>query len=288
MLKQLSAYARLMRLDRPIGIWLLAWPMMWALWIAAEGRPDERILIIFMLGALITRSAGCIVNDLADRHLDAQVARTRSRPLATGEVSVMEALVLFVGLGLFAVGLALMLNRDSQLIAAAATALLLIYPFMKRYISIPQLILGLAFGCAVPMAFAAQTGSVPQQGWFVFAITALWAIIYDTMYAMCDRQDDLDAGIKSTAILFGDADRFVIGAMQITFLLALGLLGRQLAFGGWYAAAMVGVALLMTYQQHLIRDREPKRCLQAFQNNHYIGMVLFVGIALDYFYALAA
>ncbi|MEM8546543.1 MAG: 4-hydroxybenzoate octaprenyltransferase [Pseudomonadota bacterium] len=287
-LQQLGAYARLMRLDRPAGIWLLAWPMMWALWIAGEGRPDENILIIFMLGAVITRSAGCIINDCADRNLDGQVARPRERPLATGEVSSTEALILFAGLGLLGIGLALMLNQLSQIVAVAAVVLIIVYPFMKRFVSVPQLVLGLAFGCAVPMAFAALTNELPRVAWFLYAITALWAIIYDTMYAMCDREDDLVAGIRSTAILFGDTDRFVVGAMQVTMLMALTLLGQQLNFGGWYIAALVGVALLMGYQQHLIRQREPSACLQAFLNNQFVGLVLFAGIALDYLYRAPA
>lgn len=284
MLRQLDVYLRLTRLDRPIGIWLLAWPMLWALWIAGTGRPDATILVVFALGAVITRSAGCVINDVADRHFDGNVTRTQDRPLATGEIGVVEALALFIGLGFIAIGLAAMLNNLSRVLAAAAVVLMVVYPFMKRHISVPQLVLGLAFGLAVPMAFAAQTNAIPQDAWFLFAITALWAVIYDTMYAMCDREDDLAAGIRSSAILFGESDKFVIGALQAMMLMALLLLGQRLGMTAWYYLAIVSVAMFMAYQQWLIRNRQPAACLAAFKNNHYIGMTVFVGIALHYLY----
>lgn len=288
LLRQLLVYVRLMRLDRPIGIWLLAWPMLWALWIAGNGKPDATILIVFVLGAVITRSAGCVINDIADRNFDGEVQRTRERPLANGEVGVVEALALFIGLGFIAIGLAATLNTLSRVIAGVAVVIMVAYPFMKRFISVPQLILGLAFGTAVPMAFAAQTNAIPQDAWFLFAITALWAVIYDTMYAMCDRKDDLAAGIRSTAILFGETDKFVIGALQAIMLMALLLLGQRLEMTLWYYACVIAVAVFMGYQQWLIKDRDEHRCLQAFLNNHFIGMTLFVGLALHYLYAPAA
>lgn len=287
LIKQLGIYGRLMRLDKPIGIWLLAWPMLWALWIAGEGRPDPDILLIFCLGALVTRSAGCVINDIADRKFDSQVRRTRARPLARGEIGTSEAIAVFVGLGLIALGLVTMLNGLTQVLAAGATVLMIIYPFMKRFLSVPQLILGLAFAMAIPMAFAAQTGAIDPIAWFLFAITVIWAVIYDTMYAMCDREDDLIAGIRSTAILFGDADRFVIAALQIMMLIALLMLGGRLSLTGWYYAAVVGVAAFMLFQQHLIRDREPLACFRAFLNNHFVGMVIFIGLALHYLYTPA-
>jgi 4-hydroxybenzoate polyprenyltransferase len=282
MLEQARIYAALMRLDRPIGIWLLMWPMLWALWIAADGEPDPRIFLIFMAGTLVTRSAGCIINDIADRGLDPQVRRTRSRPLASGQVGTVEALAVFCGLGFVGVGLAALLNPLTQWLAVGAVLLMVLYPFTKRFLSVPQLVLGIAFGWAVPMAFAAQTGEIPEIAWFLFAITAVWAVIYDTMYAMVDRDDDIVAGIRSTAILFADMDRFVIGCLQGVMLLALLMLGRRVGLGGWYFAGVAATAVFMAYQQYLIRDREPRACFAAFLNNHYVGMALFIGILLDY------
>ena len=284
LLQQLMIYAQLMRLNKPIGIWLLAWPMLWALWVAAEGFPDQRILIIFCIGALVTRSAGCVINDIADRNIDGHVRRTRMRPLANGDIGIAEAIAVFVALGLVAIGLVTMLNPLTQILAGAATVLMIAYPFMKRFLSVPQLILGLAFAMAIPMAFAALTGEIDAVAWFIFAITVVWAVIYDTMYAMCDREDDVIAGGRSTAILFGEADRFVIGALQVLMLLGLLMLGDRLTLGGWYYLSVIATAVFMIYQQVLIRERDPMRCFQAFLNNHFIGMVLFIGIALHYAY----
>ena len=286
-LRQLQIYWRLARLDRPIGIWLLMWPMLWGLWVAGTGQPDQQVLIVFLLGAIVTRSAGCIVNDIADRKLDADVRRTRDRPLASGQVGVIEALALFIIFGFVAIGLVSTQNTLTQLLAGGGALLMVAYPFMKRFISVPQFILGVAFAWAIPMAFAAQTGEIPIVAWHLFAITAVWAVIYDTMYAMCDREDDLTAGIKSTAILFGDTDRFVIGALQLFMLLALTMLGTRLSLGPWYYAAIPAVAIFMLYQQHLIRDRDPALCFRAFLNNQWIGLVVFVGLALHYLYASA-
>ncbi len=284
---QLLSYAQLMRLDKPIGIYLLLWPMLWALWIAAEGHPTPRVFLILMIGVLVTRAAGCIINDLADRKLDREVKRTVRRPLAAGTVSITEAVALFAGLGLIAIGLALALNKLVQMLALAATALLVIYPFTKRFLSVPQLILGVAFGWAVPMAFAAQTGELSPVSWLIFAIAVIWAVIYDTMYAMVDRDDDLEAGVRSTAILFGDADRFVIAGMQVCMLLGLLMLGARADLGGWYHAAIGISTLFMLYEQWLIKDRLRDKCFKAFQNNHYIGMTIFFGVALDYLFRVA-
>lgn len=284
---QLGIYGRLMRLDRPVGIWLLMWPMLWALWIAGEGRPAADILVVFLAGCVVTRSAGCVINDIADRRFDPHVTRTRSRPLAAGEIGVVEAFTVFVGLGFIAIGLVATLNPLTQVLAGGAVVLMVVYPFMKRVLSVPQLVLGAAFGMAIPMAFAAQTGSIDPLAWFLFAITVLWAVIYDTMYAMCDRPDDLEAGVRSTAVLFGDADRFIIGIMQVMLMLALVMLGDRIGATSWFYAALVVVFALMLYQQYLIRNREPQACFAAFLNNRHLGMAVFIGIALHYLYAPA-
>jgi 4-hydroxybenzoate polyprenyltransferase len=279
---QLKNYVQLMRLDRPIGIWLLLWPTLWALWLAGEGHPDGGVFAVFFLGVIVMRSAGCVLNDFADRKIDPHVKRTRSRPLATGAVAPMEALTLFVALSLIAVGFAAMLNRPAQILAVVAAGLTIVYPFIKRFISIPQFVLGAAFGWAVPMAFAAQTGETEQLAWLVFGTALIWAVIYDTFYAMADREDDRKIGVKSTAILFGDADLFVIGALQILMLLALVLIGQMAELGGWYYGSIAIVTLLMVYHQWLAREREPEACFRAFLHNHYIGMAVFIGILLDY------
>ena len=244
---QLSNYAQLMRLDKPIGTWLLLWPTLWALWLAGEGHPDGGIFIVFMLGVFVMRSAGCVLNDFADRKIDPYVERTRSRPIASGAVAPMEALTLFVALALIAIGLAMMLEQPlARRLAVVAAALTIVYPFIKRFISIPQLVLGMAFGWAVPMAFAAQTGQTPQLAWLVFGTTLVWAIIYDTFYAMADREDDLNIGVKSTAILFGDADLFVIGGLQILMLLSLVFIGNMAELGAWYYTSSPGAGRKLT------------------------------------------
>jgi 4-hydroxybenzoate polyprenyltransferase len=280
----LHQYALLMRLHRPIGIWLLMWPMLWALWIAADGHPDQRLLIVFLLGALLMRSAGCIINDYADRDLDPFVKRTRDRPLAARRINPQEALLLFAAIALLAVGLVFMLNPLAQLLAVAGAVLAVTYPFMKRVFPLPQFYLGAAFGIAVPMAFAAQTGEVSRLGWVLFLATLVWAGVYDTLYAMVDREDDAKLGIKSTALLFADADRFIVGVMQLMVLGALYLVGRDLEFGNWYWAGLVAGGLLFIWQQWLIRKRDPEKCFQAFNNNNYFGMVVFIGILLHYLF----
>lgn len=279
---RLGPYLRLMRFDRPIGIMLLLWPTLWALWIASAGRPDGHVALVFLLGVVLMRAAGCVINDYADRDFDPHVARTRTRPLASGEVSPREALVLFVVLCLLAFALVLTLNRLTVLLSLVGALLAATYPFVKRYSHLPQIYLGAAFGWAVPMVFAAQTGTVPREAWLLFIATVLWATAYDTMYAMVDREDDLKIGVKSTAILFGDADRLIIGIIQAMFFAVLLILGRQLAMGFWYHLGLSFAAALAFYQQYLIRRREPSECLRAFLNNNWFGALIFAGIALDY------
>jgi 4-hydroxybenzoate polyprenyltransferase len=280
----LHQYALLMRLHRPIGIWLLMWPMLWALWLASDGHPDERLFALFVLGAVLMRSAGCVINDYADRDIDPFVKRTRDRPLAARRLSEQEALLLFAALALLAVGLVFALNPLAQLIAVAGGALALSYPFMKRLFPLPQFYLGAAFGIAVPMAFAAQLGEVPRLGWVMFLATVLWVGVYDTQYAMVDRDDDVRIGVKSSAILFGDADRAIVGVMQLMVLFALYLIGRDMKLGAWYWAGLGAGAMLFLWQQWLIRKREPERCFQAFNNNNYFGMAVFLGILLHYIF----
>jgi len=275
-------YARLARLHRPIGIWLLLWPTLWALWIAAEGVPDDKNLIVFVLGTIVLRSAGCIVNDYADRHIDPHVKRTRNRPLATGEVSVNEALIVFAALMLIGLGLVLTLNRLTQLLAVVGAVVTVVYPFMKRFIAAPQFVLGIAFSWGVPMAFAAQLGHVPREGWLLFFVTMIWVVIYDTEYAMVDREDDLKLGVNSTAVLFGDLDRVFIGGLQLLFLVGLFLVGQNAEFGVWYLSGLITAGVLMVYQQYLIKDRDPQRSLAAFLNNAWAGGWVLAGIALTY------
>ncbi|HJP35985.1 MAG TPA: 4-hydroxybenzoate octaprenyltransferase [Gammaproteobacteria bacterium] len=284
LLKQHAGYVRLARLHRPIGIWLLLWPTLWALWIAAEGVPDHRILFVFVLGTIVLRSAGCIINDYADRFIDPHVGRTRDRPLATGEVSVREALVLFVTLMLIGLGLVLTLNRLTQMLAVLGAAITVAYPFAKRFISTPQFVLGIAFSWGVPMAFAAQLGQVPRIGWLLFVVTMAWVVIYDTEYAMVDRDDDLKLGVKSTAILFGDLDRVFIGGFQLMFVLGLILVGQSTELGVWFLVGLVPAGLLMLYQQNLIKDRDPHRAFTAFLNNAWAGCFVFLGIVAAYYF----
>jgi 4-hydroxybenzoate polyprenyltransferase len=282
LLRQAQQYARLMRLDRPIGIWLLLWPTLWALWIAGDGRPTPHIFVVFVLGVIIMRSAGCVMNDFADRDFDGDVERTKDRPLATGQVTPAEAIVLFLALSLVAIALVLTLNRLTQMLAVAGAALTVVYPFMKRIMPAPQLVLGAAFGWGVPMAFAAETGELPRLAWLVWLTAVVWAVIYDTMYAMADRDDDLRIGVKSTAILFGTADVFIIMMLQIVMLLGLLLIGVAAELGAWYIVSVAIATVFMLYQFVLIRDREPAACFRAFLNNRYVGMTVFIGIVLDY------
>jgi len=285
---QLRNYVELMRLNKPIGIWLLLWPTLWALWLAGEGHPDPGVFTVFVVGVIVMRSAGCVLNDFADRNIDPYVERTRARPIASGAVAPAEALTLFIALSLVAIGLAAMLNRPAQVLAVIAAGLTIIYPFIKRFISIPQFVLGAAFGWAVPMAFAAQTGEAKQLGWLVFGTALVWAVIYDTYYAMVDREDDLKVGVKSTAILFGDADLFVIGGLQLLMIAALAFIGDMAELGFWYFGSVAVAGVLMGYHQWLARERKPTGCFQAFLHNHYIGLIIFIGIVLHYTFETSA
>ncbi len=282
LVRQLRNYGKLMRLDKPIGIWLLLWPTLWALWLAGDGTPDQGLFVIFVIGVVVMRSAGCVLNDYADRNIDPYVERTRMRPIASGAVAPMEALTLFAALALIAIGLATMLNTPARLLAVIGAILTVAYPFVKRFLSIPQFVLGAAFGWSVPMAFAAQTGSTPELAWLVFGTTMIWAVIYDTFYAMVDREDDRKVGVKSTAILFGEVDLFVIAGLQALMLVALVLVGVRAALGFWYYLSVVVAAGLMVWHQWLARDRQPAGCFAAFLHNHLIGMVVFIGIVLHY------
>lgn len=284
LLQQLSNYGRLMRIDRPIGIWLLLWPTLWGLWISAQGNPDPWVFTVFVLGVLIMRSAGCVINDFADRKFDRQVRRTRERPLATGSVAPAEAIVLFVALTMIALGLVLTLDKLTQMLAIAAAILTIVYPFCKRFFAAPQLILGAAFAWGIPMAFAAQTGAVPRLAWLMWLVVLVWAVIYDTMYAMADRVDDLRTGIRSTAILFGQADVFIIVILQLIMLFALLLVGEVAELGMWYRLALLVSSLFMLYQYTLIRQRQPDLCIRAFLNNRHIGATIFAGILLHYIF----
>jgi 4-hydroxybenzoate polyprenyltransferase len=280
--QRLPLYLKLMRVDRPIGTLLLLWPTWWALWLAAGGFPRWDLLLIFSAGVFLMRSAGCVINDYADRDFDGSVARTAQRPLATGAVEKREALLLFAGLCSAAFVLVLFTNRTTILLSLVAVALAATYPFMKRYTHLPQVVLGAAFGWGIPMAFAAQTGSVPNGAWLVFIANLLWTVVYDTFYAMVDRDDDLKIGIKSTAILFGDDDRLITGFLQGCVLLTLALIGSRFELGYWYFVTLPIVAGLFCFQQWLIRQRQRDACFRAFLHNNWVGMAVFGGIALHY------
>ena len=282
MMDQLRQYAHLMRLHKPIGILLLMWPTAWALWIAGEGYPDPLVVLVFAAGVVLMRSAGCVINDYADRDIDPHVTRTRERPIAAGKVTSKEALMLCAVLCLAAFGLVLLMNSLTVWLSLGGGFLAATYPFMKRYTHLPQVYLGAAFGWAVPMAFAAQTGGVPRTAWLLFVATVLWATAYDTLYGMVDREDDMKIGVKSTAILFGESDRLIIGVIQVLFLLALVLAGQGAGLGGYYYFGLLLAAGLLLYQQYLIREREPSACFQAFLNNNWVGVAVFGGIVLDY------
>ena len=279
---RLTRYGYLARLHRPIGILLLLWPALWALWIAGNGRPDPKIVLIFILGVTLMRSAGCAINDFADRDFDGHVERTRERPLATGLIRPWEALMVFAVLALCAFLLVLLLNRETVLMSFVALPLAIVYPFVKRYTHLPQLVLGMAFGWAVPMAFMAVTGSVPAVGWLLFVAAVIWTLVYDTQYAMVDREDDLKIGIKSSAILFGRYDNLIVGLLQVVMLLLLFLVGMMAERGLFYQLGLLAGGGLFLYQQWLTRQRQPKACFDAFLNNNLFGLVIFIGLLLDY------
>lgn len=280
--RRIENYIRLVRLDRPIGILLLLWPTLWALWLAGQGQPNVSTVLVFILGVILTRSAGCAINDYADRNFDGLVARTCNRPIVAGQVSPPEAIAVFLSLSLAAFTLILTQNFLTISLSVIAFLLTIIYPFTKRFIHLPQLILGAAFGWAVPMAYAALTGSVPNIAWWLFVAVLMWALIYDTEYAMADREDDLKIGIKSSAILFGRYDRLIIAILQTLMLILLASIGIQIKLGFIFILSLIIAAGLASYQQYLIRSREPNACFKAFLHNHYFGMTIFLGILLDY------
>jgi 4-hydroxybenzoate polyprenyltransferase len=271
-----------MRMHRPIGIWLLLWPTLWALWIASAGRPDAKVFAILVLGTIVVRAAGCVINDFVDRKIDPHVARTADRPLATGEVAPVEALLLFVALMLIALGLVLTLSTLTITFAIAGAVITVIYPFTKRFLSTPQFVLGIAFSWGVPMAFAATVNDVPRVGWLLFLATVIWVVVYDTQYAMTDRPDDVRIGVRSTAVLFGELDRVFIAGLQVLLLASLALVGRSADLGAWYYGGLAAGALFCFYQVYLIRERDIVQSFRAFLNNAWFGGAVFAGILLDY------
>ena len=277
-----QALLQLMRFDKPIGTLLLLWPTLCALWIAAQGVPETRLLFIFVMGTFLTRSAGCIINDIADRHLDGAVARTNARPLVTGAVSEKEALLLFTVLMLLAFVLVLFTNTLTIALSFIAVLLAASYPFMKRFTHLPQVVLGAAFSWGIPMAFAAQSGELPAALWLLYLGNLLWTVAYDTQYAMVDREDDILIGIKSTAVLFAHHDRLAVAILQLLTLLALWASGLQFGLGWPYTGALWVIAGLFLYHQYLMREREPTQCFKAFLHNNWVGLTLFVGVALHY------
>ncbi|TMU20349.1 4-hydroxybenzoate octaprenyltransferase [Halomonas sp. ATBC28] len=279
---RVADFLQLMRLNRPIGTWLLMWPTLWALWVAAEGVPGRNVLLIFVAGVYVMRAAGCVVNDYADRHFDGHVKRTKQRPLATGRISETEAQLLFIALVAAAFILVLLTNWFTVLLSLGGVLLAIIYPFMKRYTHFPQVVLGAAFSWAIPMAFGAVLGHVPLEAWLLFCANVCWTVVYDTQYAMVDRDDDLKIGIKSTAVLFGNADRLIIGLLQLATLGLLAWVGWWVGLGGFFWLGLAAMAATFLHQQRLIRDQERDACFQAFLNNHWSGLLIFAGIALSW------
>lgn len=281
-LERLEQYWILARFDRPIGILILLWPALWALWVAGEGRPDLSVLAVICAGVVIMRAAGCVINDYADRDFDPHVERTKQRPIAAGKVTPKEALVVFVVLCLLAFGLVLLLNAYTIMLSFVGAFLAASYPFMKRYTHLPQAYLGIAFGWAVPMSFTAQSNSIPGVAWVMYLAVILWSLIYDTIYAMVDKDDDLKIGVKSTAILFGDYDRQIIAVLQIVMLALLVVVGQMHHAGAPYYLGLLVAVGLSVYQQKLIFNREKSLCFKAFLNSNWFGMAVFVGLAADY------
>lgn len=276
------AYKQLMRLDKPVGTYLLLWPTLWALWLAAEGLPEWHLLIIFIAGVYLMRAAGCVINDYADRHIDGHVARTQQRPLATGQIDAKAALGLFASLCLMAFILVLFTNTLTILLSFVGVALAALYPFMKRYTHWPQLVLGLAFSWAIPMAFSAQTGSVPIAAWLAYIAVVMMTIAYDTFYAMVDRDDDLLIGVKSTAVLFGQWDRHIIGLLQLGTLLLLGYMGQLLSLGSFFYIGLLVMASLFVYQAIITRNRDRDACFKAFLNNHWASFAVWIGLVIEF------
>ncbi len=279
---RVSPYLRLMRLDRPVGTLLLLWPTLAALWLAAEGLPPLPLIAVFVIGTFLMRSAGCVINDIADRHFDAHVRRTRERPLATGEIGLGSAVVLFALLCLAAASLLIFLNNAARLLAVAGLGIAVLYPFLKRWTNLPQLGLSVAFSWGVLMAFVAVRQQMPLAGWVLFAASVAWIVAYDTLYAMTDRQDDLMIGVKSTAVLLGRHDRLAVGMLQAGAWAGFAAVGYLCGFGWLYSAGLVAVLGLFAHQQSIIRKREPTACFKAFLNNAWVGFSLFAATALEF------
>ncbi|WP_428456690.1 4-hydroxybenzoate octaprenyltransferase [Photobacterium makurazakiensis] len=276
-----KAFWQLARFDRPIGSLLLLWPTLWALFLAADGIPDPHVLVVFVLGVIFMRAAGCVINDFADRNFDGHVKRTAKRPMPSGKISEREALALFGLLVLVSFLLVLTMNTLTIMLSVVGLVLAAAYPFMKRYTHLPQLVLGIAFGWSIPMAYAAQAGELPLVAWLLFAANILWTIAYDTLYAMVDRDDDLNVGIKSTAILFGRFDKMIVGLLQLGTVVLLIIIGALLALPQIYFWLLLLASSLFVYQQMLIRGREREPCFKAFLNNNYVGMLVCIGIAIS-------
>ncbi len=279
---RLKDFLQLARLDRPIGIYLLFWPAMWALWVAAEGVPSLANLVIFTVGVILMRSAGCVINDYADRNVDGHVKRTLARPLVTGRVTEKEALIFFVSMVFVAFVLVLFTNSLTIKLSFAGLLLASTYPFAKRHTHLPQVVLGAAFGWSIPMAFAAESGELTTIVWLMFLANLFWTVAYDTQYAMVDRDDDLKVGIKSTAILFGEMDNLIVGSLQVLTLVTLAMLGHQLELGAVFYLALIAVAALFVYQQLLTSNREREACFKAFLSNHWAGAIIFAGLLVSY------
>ncbi|EJD6081276.1 4-hydroxybenzoate octaprenyltransferase [Providencia huaxiensis] len=282
-LSKWHAYSRLMRIDRPIGSLLLLWPTYWALWIAAQSTPSLHLLIVFTAGVFFMRAAGCVINDFADRHFDGHVERTKHRPLPSGDVTEREAKILFAGLVGFSFLLVLTLNSMTIWLSIAGLALAWVYPFVKRVSHLPQVVLGAAFGWSIPMSFSAVNEALPLVCWLLFLVNIIWSVIYDTQYAMVDRDDDLKIGVKSTAILFGQYDKLIIGLLQLLMVGLLVVVGSLAGLGITYYLSLALVAGLFIYQQQLMVNRERAPCFKAFMNNNFVGLILFIGIMVSYF-----
>ena len=282
--ERLTAYEKLIRLDKPIGILLLLWPTLWALWLSSRGRPDWTVVLTFILGTVLMRSAGCAINDYADRDIDARVARTRERPLATGQIKPMEALIVAVVLILASFALVIQLNALTIKLSCVAVVIAAIYPFTKRFFAVPQAVLGLAFGFGIPMAFAAHLNQVPQAAWVLLAANVFWAIAYDTEYAMVDREDDRKIGVRTSAITFGCHDVAAVVVSHILFLLTMIWIGRLFRPGWLFYLGLAVAAGLVAVQYRMIRDRDPAACFRAFRHNNWIGAAIFAGIFASFYF----
>lgn len=281
-LPRLPDFVQLARFDKPIGIYLLLWPTLWGLWFAAQGWPGFHLLFVFVMGVILMRSAGCVINDVADRNFDGQVKRTLERPLITHKITVQEALLFCAVLSFLAFLLVLTTNKLTILLSFAAVAIAMCYPFMKRHTYLPQVVLGAAFSWGIPMSFAAYSMEVPKLAWLIFTATVVWTVAYDTQYAMVDRDDDIKLGLKSTAILFGDLDRLMIGILQFIFIVTLWTANQLTPLGFWFHLGLAAAVVLLIYQQVLIRKRKREECFRAFLNNHWVGLMIFSGLLLEF------